>query len=67
MKLEPMQLPSSSNVIHCIDDIAKPSVSPPWICPSTIIGLIRTPQSSSATMRRTFHSPVSRVDSTTTT
>ena len=67
MKFEPMQLPSSSNVIHCIDDIANPSVSPPWICPSTIIGLMRTPQSSSAIIRRTFHTPVSASTSTTTT
>ena len=66
MKFDPMQLPSSSKVIHCIDDFANPSVSPPWIWPSTIIGLIRTPQSSSATIRRTFHTPVSGSTSTTT-
>ena len=67
MKFDPMQLPSSSKVIHCIDDMAKPSVRPPWIWPSTIMGLIRTPQSSSATIRCTFHTPVSASTSTTTT
>ena len=41
MKFEPMQLPSSSNVISSIAAIAKPSVRPPMIWPSTIIGLIR--------------------------
>ena len=67
MKFEPMQLPSSSNVISCMAAMPYPSVSPPWICPSTIIGLIRTPQSSTATMRRTFHTPVSGSTSTATT
>jgi len=28
--------------------IASASVSPPWTCPSMIIGLMRVPQSSSA-------------------
>ena len=36
------------------------------IWPSTIIGLMRTPQSSTATQRRTFHAPVPRSTSTTT-
>ena len=67
MKLDPMQLPSSSKVMHCMEAMAKPSASPPRICPSTIIGLIRTPQSSTATIRRTFHRPVSGSTSTTTT
>ncbi len=66
MKFEPMQLPASSNVIHCMFDMAKPSASPPWIWPSTIIGLMRTPQSSTATMRRTFQTPVAGSMSTTT-
>ena len=54
MKLEPMQLPSSSKVISSMNAMPKPSVRPPWIWPSTIIGLMRTPQSSTATMRRTL-------------
>ena len=66
MKFDPMQLPSSSKVMNCIEDAANPSVRPPWIWPSTIIGLMRTPQSSRATMRRTFHTPVSGSTSTTT-
>ena len=61
-----MQLPSLSKVISSVKAIAHPSVSPPWICPSTIIGLIRTPQSSTATMRRTLTWPVPRSMSTTT-
>ena len=65
MKLEPMQLPSSSNVMSSIAAMAKPSVRPPVIWPSTIIGLMRTPQSSTATTRSTFHWPVPRSISTT--
>src|SRR3972149_1273852 len=57
MKWEPMQLPSSSKVISSMAAIAYPSVRPPMICPSTIIGLIRTPQSSTATTRSGFHWP----------
>ena len=67
MKLDPMQFPSSSNVISCMAAMPYPSASPPWIWPSTIIGLIRTPQSSTATSLRTFHSPVSASTSTTAT
>ncbi len=42
-----------------------PMVSPPWICPSTIIGLMTFPQSSTARKRRIFTSPVPRSMSTT--
>jgi hypothetical protein len=41
---------------------ARPIVSPPWIWPSTIIGLMMLPQSSTATKRRTLTSPVPLVD-----
>ena len=61
-----MQLPSSSNVICSIAAIPNPSHRPPWIWPSTIIGLMRTPQSSTATTLLTFHTPVSASTSTTT-
>ncbi|MDC4222782.1 MAG: hypothetical protein MPW15_00685 [Candidatus Manganitrophus sp.] len=44
---------------------AKPSVRPPWIWPSMIIGLMRVPQSSRAKKRRTLISPVPRSMSTT--
>ena len=44
---------------------ARPIVSPPWIWPSTIIGLMMFPQSSTATKRRTLTSPVPRSMSTT--
>ena len=67
MKFVPIAFPTSSNVISSMAAIANPSVSPPWIWPSTIIGLIRTPQSSTATIRRTFHTPVSGSTSTATT
>jgi hypothetical protein len=40
-------------------------VRPPWIWPSTIIGLMMLPQSSTAMKRRTFTSPVPRSMSTT--
>ncbi len=66
MNVEPRQLPSSSKAICSIAAIAKPSVSPPMICPSTIIGLIRTPQSSTATTLSGFHWPVPRSISTST-
>ena len=58
MKFDPMQLPSASKVMNCMDDIAYASVRPPMIWPSTIIGLMRTPQSSTATTRSTSHTPV---------
>ena len=61
-----MQLPFSSKVICSMAAIPNPSHRPPWIWPSTIIGLILTPQSSTATIRRTFHTPVSGSTSTTT-
>src|SRR3972149_2657538 len=60
MKWEPMQLPSSSKVISSMAAIAYPSVRPPMICPSTIIGLIRTPQSSTAPTRGGFNCPAPR-------
>ena len=41
-------------------------VSPPMICPSTTIGLIRTPQSSTATTRSTSQTPVCGSTSTVT-
>ena len=59
------QLPPSSNVSTSISAIPIPSARPPWICPSTIIGLIRTPQSSTAMKRRTFTCAVSGSTSTT--
>ena len=63
---EPLrQLPSSSKVITSISAIPTPSARPPWIWPSTIIGLIRTPQSSTAMKRRTFTCAVSGSMSTT--
>src|SRR3990172_5265090 len=52
-------LPSASYWISSNSAGAKPIVSPPWICPSTIIGLMRLPQSSTATNRRTFTYPPS--------
>ncbi len=42
-----------------------PMASPPWICPSTIIGLMMFPQSSTATKRRILTIPVPRSMSTT--
>ena len=54
----PTQLPSSSNAISCIRAIPMPSARPPCTCPSTIIGLIRGPQSSTAMNRRTLTAPV---------
>jgi hypothetical protein len=59
------QLPSSSNEMSSISAMPTPSASPPWICPSTIIGLIRTPQSSTAMKRRTLTWAVSGSMSTT--
>jgi len=45
------QLPSASKLSSSIRAMPTPSASPPWIWPSTIIGLIRTPQSSTAMKR----------------
>jgi hypothetical protein len=59
------QLPSSSNVMTSISAMPMPSARPPWIWPSTIIGLIRTPQSSTAMKRRTVTCAVSGSMSTT--
>ena len=59
------QLPPSSNVITSISAIPTPSARPPWIWPSTIIGLIRIPQSSTAMKRRTLTAAVSASMSTT--
>ena len=59
------QLPSSSNVMTSISAMPMPSASPPWIWPSTTIGLMRTPQSSTAMKRRTVTCPVSGSMSTT--
>ena len=65
MKLPPWMLPCSSYVICSYSAGARPIVRPPWICPSTIIGLMIVPQSSTATKRRIFTSPVPRSMSTT--
>jgi hypothetical protein len=59
------QLPSSSNEMSSISAMPTPSARPPWICPSTTIGLIRTPQSSTAISRRIFTCAVSGSTSTT--
>ena len=61
----PRQLPSSSNAMTSISAMPTPSASPPCTWPSTIIGLIRVPQSSTAMNRRTFTSPVPGSTSTT--
>ena len=58
----PRQLPSSSNAMSSISAMPTPSASPPWTWPSTIIGLIRTPQSSTAMNRRTVTCAGARVD-----
>jgi len=65
MNEPPRQLPSASNVIACIRAMPSPSASPRWIWPATIIGLTRTPQSSTATKRRTRTTPVPGSTSTT--
>ncbi len=65
MNEEFRQLPSSSKEISSISAIPTPSASPPWIWPSTIIGLILTPQSSTAMKRRTVTCAVSGSMSTT--
>ena len=65
MNEPPRQLPSASKVSASIRAMPTPSASPPWIWPSTIIGLMRTPQSSTATNRRTLTFPVPGSTSTT--
>ena len=65
MKLPPCTFPFSSYEISSSSAGASPMVSPPWIWPSTIMGLMMLPQSSTATNRRTFTSPVPRSMSTT--
>ena len=52
------QLAAPERFANWLLAIAYASVSPPMICPSTIIGLIRTPQSSTATTRSTSQTPV---------
>ncbi len=64
--MDPTQLPSASKVMNCMLAMANASVSPPMIWPSTIIGLIRTPQSSTATTLSTSHTPVCGSTSTVT-
>ena len=59
------QLPCSSNATCCISAMPTPSASPPCTWPSTIVGLMRTPQSSTATNRRSRSSPVPASTSTT--
>ena len=59
------QLPSSSNEMSSISAMPTPSARPPWIWPSTTIGLMRTPQSSTAMKRRTVTWAVSGSTSTT--
>ena len=58
----PRRLPSPSNAISSISAMPMPSARPPCTCPSTIIGLIRTPQSSTAMNRRTLTCAGARVD-----
>ena len=65
MNDELRQLPSSSNVMTSISAMPTPSARPPWIWPSTIIGLMRTPQSSTAMKRLTVTWAVSGSMSTT--
>ena len=65
MNEPPRQLPSASNAMTSIKAIPIPSASPPCTWPSTIIGLIRTPQSSTAMNRRTDTLPVPGSTSTT--
>ena len=65
MNVPAMLLPFSSYVIDSYSEGAKPMVRPPWICPSTIIGLMMLPQSSTATKRRTVTWPVPLSMSTT--
>ena len=61
----PRQLPSSSKSMISMSAMPTPSARPPCTWPSMIIGLIRVPQSSTATNRRTLTSPVPGSMSTT--
>jgi len=65
MNEPPRQFPSWSNAMTSIRAMPIPSASPPCTWPSTIIGLIRTPQSSTATNRLTVTLPVPGSTSTT--
>ncbi len=65
MNEPPRLLPSSSNAMTSMSAIPMPSARPPWTWPSTIIGLMRGPQSSTAMNRRTFTWPVPGSTSTT--
>ncbi len=65
MNEPPRWLPSSSNAMTCISAMPTPSARPPCTWPSTIIGLIRGPQSSTAMNRRTLTWPVPGSTSTT--
>ena len=59
------QLPSESKSMICMSAMPTPSTSPPCTWPSMIISLIRVPQSSTATNRRTLTTPVPGSTSTT--
>src|SRR4051812_42727629 len=61
----PRDGPVSSEAVNSLNALPIPSGRPPWICPSTIIGLMRGPQSSTAMNRRTFVWPVPGSMSTT--
>ena len=50
----PRLLPSSSNAMSSMSAMPTPSARPPCTWPSTIIGLMRVPQSSTAMNRRTL-------------
>ena len=65
MKVPVRLLPCASYTISSYSAGARPIVRPPWICPSTIIGLMMLPQSSMATNRRTETCPVPLSMSTT--
>ena len=65
MNEPPRWLPFSSNAITSISAMPTPSARPPCTWPSTIIGLIRGPQSSTAMKRRTLTWPVPLSTSTT--
>ena len=53
------RLPCSSYRISSYSASAIPNATPPCTCPSTIIGFITTPQSSTATYRSSWVAPVS--------
>jgi hypothetical protein len=65
MNEPPRQLPSVSKAMASMSAMPTPSARPPWIWPSTIIGLMRGPQSSTAMKRRTDTWPVPESTSTT--